>query len=169
MSARDERTLAVRHEELAGLVGEVVEQGGCLRFRAEGRSMWPFLRGGDGLVVEPVSTRNARVGDVLLYRTSHGGVVAHRLVGRSGGRLRTRGDRVRAPAEWIGPGQVLGRVGAVERAGRHIDLDRPLRRLPALAWIALRPGLRLAARGLGLVARALGGRRPSPPGAALPG
>jgi len=156
MGSEAERWLS--HQDLAGLLREVLEQGQGFRFRADGISMRPFIVAGDVLVIEPV--RDAallRYGDVVLYRTPCDGLVAHRVIGPSranpplpgsipaapveGSLLRTRGDGLRAPIEQVGPEQVLGRVVAVERAGRRFELDRLGQRLRVRLWLTLRAGV----------------------------
>src|SRR5438093_13653853 len=97
-----------------------------------GRSMWPLLRAGDVLLIEPSSAPPA-IGAVVVVRAS-GRLVAHRVIGRrDDGQLRLRGDFTRSedvPAE---PSAVVGQVVAIERAGRRRPLDGPAARLLAFA------------------------------------
>ncbi len=155
----DPELLTISQPDLASLLAEVGASGGSLRFRAGGRSMWPFLRGGDVLVVEPLRDRPVARGDVLLYRTSDGGVAAHRVTGFAGGRLQVRGDRLRAPLELVGSDDLLGRVAFIERRGRRYPLAR--RRALALAWVAVRDVLRACRRTLR--GREAGARRDGAP------
>jgi hypothetical protein len=141
VSGQGSQDLAISHGDLAGLVSEVVGRGGSLGFVAQGRSMWPFLRPGDYLVVEAASDRVAARGDVLLYRAGTDRLVAHRVTGRKGDLLVLQGDRLWAAPEWVRPEQVLGRVVAVARGGRRRAVAGPVLQLLALAWIALRPWL----------------------------
>ncbi len=66
------------------------------------------------LQVQSVPAADLATGDVILF-VRHGALFAHRLVGRKGRILRTRGD-----AHWrcdplLRPSQVLGRVERVSR------------------------------------------------------
>lgn len=155
----DDTLITLAHEELAAILNEVTARGGCLRFQAHGRSMWPFVHSGDTLVVGSLGGSSPRVGDILLYRTPGGGVAAHRFIGRRGRMLHCRGDRLSAPLELVEPDAVLARVLVIERRGRRAPAS--LRLLP-LVWIALRAGLRacrtLLARILSVLASGSGRR-----------
>ena len=161
-------TLWIEHRELAELVREVLSRGQRFQFQAYGQSMWPFIHPGDRLLIEPLRSKPPRVGDVVLYQTVHGSLVAHRVVRalpptpalpRQGGGsrecLHLRGDRLWAPLEPVHPRQLLGRVAAIERDHQQISLTATQQRLQALAWLALRPVLRMVRRRLGVFKRTL--------------
>jgi hypothetical protein len=106
------------------MLGDLLLRGYPVRFRAEGRSMFPAIRDGQMITVEPIGRRPVRIGDVVLYR--HGrAAIAHRVVrvrSSAGGivELLLRGDAAGACDAPVAPGQVLGRVVAVERAGSAV-------------------------------------------------
>jgi signal peptidase I len=88
--------------------------------------MYPAIREGETITVQPVASSTVKKGDIILYRWQRG-VIAHRVVGVekfAGGsfRLIMRGDASGAPIERVAADQVLGRVVAVDRNGRRIDL-----------------------------------------------
>src|SRR5215467_6556586 len=60
------------------VVTELLSRGYRVRFRAEGASMRPTIRGGETITVEPAS--EVKMGDIALYRTDRG-LIAHRVVG----------------------------------------------------------------------------------------
>jgi hypothetical protein len=112
--------------QFIGLTCELLRLGHPVRFRADGGSMLPTLRPGDLLTCEPVEVGQFRRGQILLYRHDRG-ITAHRVVrvetrpnGQVG--LILRGDSLEAFDAPVDPSQVLGRVVAVSRAGRVIDL-----------------------------------------------
>ena len=129
--------------EFAALSGELLEEGHAVRFRAGGSSMWPFIRDGDVLIVEPLEGGAVRVGDVVLYRTAAGRVMAHRVVIRTTDdgdvALLIRGDGSEGAGDTVVPGDVLGRVTWMERGGGAIRLDRWPRRMLVRLWIGLWP------------------------------
>jgi signal peptidase I len=99
-----------------------------VRFRAPGHSMSPTIRDGEMVLVAPVKGDEVRRGDILLYRCSERRrVIAHRVVCVEQGSRQTRSFILRgdssvtcdAPVE---ASQILGRVTAVERDGRTIQL-----------------------------------------------
>ena len=117
--------------EFSDLSAEILARGALLRFRAQGDSMRPFIRGGDILVIAPIEGEQARAGDAILFRQGNR-LLVHRLLGRSGeggNTLILKGDAHLRPDRPLGADQVLGRVTALERAGRTVDVERTLPRL----------------------------------------
>ena len=118
------------------MVREELEKGIAMRFKAQGGSMSPFIVAGDTVTVEPADTRELRVGDVVLFQSGDLAVV-HRMLYRyvRGGTvyLLTKGDSVPQPDQPVPHTRLLGRVTAIERHGRRIDLDAP----PARAFAVL--------------------------------
>jgi hypothetical protein len=107
--------------------------------------MEPVIRDGDTLTVAPVSLREVRRGDVLLYRAG-GRLMAHRVKGHPVGTdalLRVRGDAPGWEEEQVSPRDVLGRVVAVERQGERVPLRGSLAR--GAASLARRIRRRLSA------------------------
>ena len=125
-----------------------LESGQSVEVPTRGLSMWPFLRDGDRLRIVAAAPGRLRLGDVIAFWRG-GGLVVHRFAGWAGpGRLREKGDHMRAWQE-VPVAELLGRVDRVTRGGRERDLDRPgaafqnrLRGLAAwgfcLAWPTLR-------------------------------
>src|SRR5262252_2147971 len=113
-----------RSKLFVDVVTELLSRGYQVRFRAEGASMRPTIRGGEAITVEPVS--EVKIGDIALYRAERG-LIAHRVVGiRKGNGTApvcfARGEAGGSTEEAVQEQQVLGRVVAVERNGRSIDL-----------------------------------------------
>ncbi len=103
---------------------DILGQGSCLRFRAMGNSMAPFIRNGDVVLVEPRKASELRVGDIVFYRRNGGLHVVHRVVGRSEAdgslALTTKGDNLRYLDATVFPEQVLGRVVQIESQDREL-------------------------------------------------
>ena len=129
---------------LLDLTTELLSQGATVRFRPSGRSMYPSIREGEVITVEPVQISDVKLADIVLYRSQRG-LIAHRViqVSRSQAELnayRAAGFSLRAssgPDEWVfrlrgdaslscdepvEAEQILGRVIGVERNGRSITL-----------------------------------------------
>lgn len=125
-----------------------------LRFSAIGRSMWPLVRPGDVARFEPTGGVPPHPGEIVLYHAD-GKLVAHRVIGRLGdGRLRLRGDFTLAEDAPRAPTEIVGRLVALERSGRAVDIEGPLARLLARALPPLQrsapralDGLRRGVRG----------------------
>jgi signal peptidase I len=108
------------------------------KLKARGGSMWPFLRDGDVVWVRETALGDLRIGDVVCYADAGDRLFLHRLVGREGDTLVTRGDtltyvdRVEAPA-------YIGRAVAFERRGRQVRLDTTWQRRLSRAIVRLAP------------------------------
>jgi polysaccharide export outer membrane protein len=130
---------AVRLEAETVLLA-LMETGQVLTVPVRGESMRPTLLPGDAVEVAPFLGL-PRPGQIVLARLS-GALVAHRLRGvvmREGRRLyRLQGDAERGPDQGILREDLLGRVVAILRQGRRLELEdsaeslrRTLRRLEA--------------------------------------
>jgi hypothetical protein len=120
--AVDGGVLSLSGPGLRVLLRTVVSRGVAFRFTARGLSMQPFIRDGDVITVAPL-TRRSRRGDVLaVCDPVSERLVVHRVVAVAGEVYVTRGDntdREDGPAHLA---DVVGRVVAVERAGRRVRL-----------------------------------------------
>ncbi len=88
--------------------------------------MIPFILDGDVVLVDPAANPEILVGDVICYEISLGRLFLHRVIKRDGERFVTKGDAL-AVTDVVFPGQVLGKVVAIERRGK-------VRRLDAARW-----------------------------------
>lgn len=111
-------------------------------FRADGGSMWPFIRGGDRLLCR--SGVLPRVGELALYR-NNGRVICHRVTGIQEGQspiFKLRGDFSGGPEEPVEAARITGVVIEILRGGRAINAGRTKGRLLLALLPAIRPGLR---------------------------
>ena len=108
------------------LICDLLSSGRSVRFRAPGRSMYPTIREGETLTVAPILPKDVRKGDILLYRLERS-VIAHRVTRVE----RIEGDTFRfilRDETWgycndpVDAQQILGKVTAVEREGRSVNL-----------------------------------------------
>jgi len=119
--------------EFLELSNEILRLGNRLRFRARGYSMYPFIRDGDILEVEPVDGQGVRLGDVIFYHRAGQRAVVHRVIKKFLQKDKTifvaKGDANPAEGEIVQMEDILGRVSAVERNSRRIRFDSPSARL----------------------------------------
>lgn len=113
---------------LLHLTTELLSQGTTVRFRPSGRSMYPSIREGELITVEPVVASDVTLGDIVLYRSERG-LIAHRVVGTSPTQSSVlsphyflRGDTSLSCDQPVEAQQILGRVVGVERDGRSLAL-----------------------------------------------
>ena len=112
------------------LVKELLLNGKMIRARTEGKSMYPCIREGDYVTVKPVRYEEARIGDILAYERDPGILTAHRLL-RKNSYLITKGDANISPFydPPISPEALLGKIIKIERAGRVIQMEKPIYRI----------------------------------------
>jgi signal peptidase I len=104
---------------------ELLRSGQTIRFTPTGDSMYPTIKDGEPVIVEPLAPAQVRRGDIVLYQTARG-VIAHRVISieRQDGalRFRLRGDASQRCDQPVAASQVLGKVVAVERQGKRREL-----------------------------------------------
>jgi signal peptidase I len=112
---------------------DILSQGTALRFQAKGLSMFPAIRNGDILTVQLAGSAEIRPGDIIFYHGEGARIAAHRvrkiILSNEGAVFMTRGDFYLGHGEGIPWAKVLGKVCALERKGRQIDISRGWGRL----------------------------------------
>ena len=130
--------LNLKREDFASIAQEVLGRGRVLRFKAKGGSMSPFIQNGD--VVEVVPLRGKiNLGDVVLYCSSYGSPVIHRVIRKDKRNLIIKGDSALNSDQPVLSKQVLGRVMVVEKNGWHLRLDSPMGRLLNMLLATMSP------------------------------
>lgn len=139
------------YPDLLGLFQDILQDGTSLRVRVTGRSMSPFLRGGEVLTIDQRPCNSLRMGDLILFRNRHCFPVLHRIIRTRKTKdgmysFLTKGDALRYFDEEIPGISVLGRVRRIERPVRsdnvrYIDMDSLLNRSMNYL-IAVRGGVR---------------------------
>lgn len=135
------RDISVGRDELYELASAVLGRGASFSFVANGVSMLPFVHGGDRLTIAPARGEDLRRGEIAFYVGEGGGLMAHRVLGRSrdGITLLTRGDAVWRVPERVPPSQVLGRVARIQRGAGQWHTLGLTSRLAAIVWHGLFP------------------------------
>jgi ribosomal protein S18 acetylase RimI-like enzyme len=114
----------------------LVEKGLCLRFQAKGWSMFPAIREGDILNIEPVKDKEISLGEVIFYQASAERIAAHRVIKKFFRQekliLVAKGDSHTGRGEEVILEDVLGKVKLIERNGRKINLNRDIHK-----WIGI--------------------------------
>jgi len=127
--------------KVIGWMRQQVALGTPLRFRVTSDSMAPLIAPGDEVVVAAAPPETLRPGDLVVAGVPGGPFVVHRLIAlRRQGEvlwLITQGDRSAAPDPAWAAEALIGRVVAVVRAGRTLDLRRGRGRVLAQAQGAL--------------------------------
>ena len=135
---------------------ELVNRLGEARLRVSGSSMLPSIWAGDVLAVQQCGTRDAHVGDVVVF-VRDGRLFAHRVVAEDASSLVTQGDAMLSQDPPVTDAELLGRVVSVSRAGKSVPVSAnvsvsgrlmtTLVRRSSLAGRILQRGYRLRRRG----------------------
>ena len=103
---------------------EVLREFGEVRFVARGASMLPSIRPGDMLVVRQARIGEIRMGDVVLYVRNEC-FYAHRTICLDNRpSMITRGDALAQMDSPVNESELLGRVTAVVRGSKTIELTQ---------------------------------------------
>jgi signal peptidase I len=134
--------------EFIGLAEEALSKGGLLRFAAVGCSMHPFIRSGEYVVAERARPEELHYGDIVILKAADGGCLVHRIVAvRRAGACRSftvKGDSLAMPDGEAGPGAIVGRVVAVEKARRVMRIEKGIFRTVNVLYTMLMPASRMA-------------------------
>ncbi len=133
--------ISIDNSEFKHLLTQVLAAGSELTFRAKGESMRPFIDDGDALTIRLVAAEETRVGDVVLYESETGRILAHRVIKTTGRHdqrlLLVQGDALPNPDGWIRPEQVLGKANRLGTKNRWYLANPAIHRL--LVWLWLMP------------------------------
>jgi hypothetical protein len=113
---------------IASLFIQALREGQSLWFRVASNSMFPLLRKGDEVFIQPVQACEIRLGEIAAFETSSG-LVIHRIISiqhtPTGLRLLQMSD-VERLTSWVKEQAVVGRVVNIRRADKQIDLQSPI-------------------------------------------
>jgi hypothetical protein len=147
--------MIVPSRELMPVIRAALERGQHVRMTVTGGSMWPFIRDGDIVELEPLSTSPAQ-GDIVLAQPSAEHYVVHRVVRVQGESVWLRGDAQRHCEGPVQPHDILGRITRSHHHGRPRALDHGAWRFAGLMWVHCTPlGLWLSRLASGIGTRAL--------------
>jgi hypothetical protein len=128
---------------------------GQVALRAEGYSMYPYIRPGDVCHFSPLDPP-LRAGQIGLVVSERGVLFSHRLIkvnrSAAGVTYCFRGDLNRRNDEPVGEDRIIGVLTALSRKGSKLDENRRARRI--WSWLAVR--FRLGLRCIAYVAHAAG-------------
>jgi hypothetical protein len=104
---------------LSDLARAILEKGVCVRFCANGQSMFPCIRDGDIITIEPVRHPAAVYGDIVAcYSLENQSLFVHRIIKKMPQGYLLRGDNRCSSDGFSTVENILGRVVKIERDGR---------------------------------------------------
>lgn len=113
-----------RSAVFSSLAEDLAAAGITFRFQAMGQSMFPTIRNGEVVHVEPLGEGKLRCGDIVLFLRK-GEFKAHRIIRIQRDAFATRGDASLQPDGEVDRQQIIGRVVAKEcgEKGRLVRLS----------------------------------------------
>jgi hypothetical protein len=112
------------------LNSDLLRNGRSVRFSAPGHSMYPTIRDGETLIVQPIKAAEVAVGDIILHAVDQR-LIAHRVAKivnpqsyaktESSCEFIFKADASSSLNEPVKPSQILGKVVSIERNGTTID------------------------------------------------
>ena len=127
-------TVELARPEVSGLFESVLAGNYSVRVQVTGRSMRPFLQGGEILIIEPVGERRLRVGDIVLFKDGQDRLVIHRVIRVRETSVQTQGDALNEPDSPVELARILGKVERVEK-GQAVQLDLGSRTRRIQGWM----------------------------------
>jgi hypothetical protein len=115
--------------EVSGLFESVLAGGYSVRVQVTGRSMRPFLQGGEVLIIEPIGSRRLRVGDVVLFKDGQDRLVIHRVIRVREVSVQTQGDALNEPDSPVEITRILGKAERIEQGQLQLDLESWVQRI----------------------------------------
>jgi signal peptidase I len=108
--------------EVTALFEEILNDHFLLRVKVTGRSMRPFLKGGETLVIRKVKSSSLKKGDLILFKNAYDVLVIHRIVRKRMDSadlccFETKGDALMSFDQPVSGKDVLGKVCRTE--GTH--------------------------------------------------
>jgi signal peptidase I len=105
--------------DILRLFEDILRNGTGLRVRVTGRSMAPFLRGGEIVTIKKVAYASLRIGDLIFFKGRNTSPLLHRIVKKqrteNGLVFQTKGDAVQGADEPVSEHNILGKVCIIEK------------------------------------------------------
>jgi len=143
-AALNEARNVVRDEMQNGIQGQDIEEilasGRAVQIKPQGYSMYPVIvPGRDEVIVQKEDPARLRRGDVALYRRDGSILVIHRIVRKNEKGYYMAGDNQTEMEGPLRPDQIKGKMVALIRNGKEIDVRSLSYRIPCSIWLAMRP------------------------------
>lgn len=121
-------------------IEEILREGRAIQIKPEGYSMYPlFVPGRDEAIIEPVSGRRLKRGDVALYRRKNSILVLHRIYKCDGDNFYMVGDNQKEIEGPMDRECIRGILTGVVRKGKYFPVSDPMYKILSGVWLLLRP------------------------------
>lgn len=110
--------------KMHNIINSLIEENGMIKLKMTGYSMFPFLKPGHYGIVVKVTPDKLKIGDIVVF-SQNDHFIAHRLIGISEDRFICKGDAMKFSDVPVLPHQILGKLIAVEKKNKTVQLDTP--------------------------------------------
>lgn len=118
----------------------ILDSGKTVQFQPQGYSMYPVIvPGRDEAIVQKVDVTTLKRGDVALYRREGSILVIHRIWKKDETGFYMVGDNQTEIEGPLRPDQIKGKMIALVKKGREIDVRKLRYRIPCAIWLFMRP------------------------------
>lgn len=138
------RAVRVENETFFTWVEQQLVQGDQVWIPVRGKSMEPFLREGDTVLLKTVGVADIAIGDMVLARWAQRHVL-HRVVRKEANELWLVGDNNLVQIEKIPAADLIAAVFEVRRAKRPLSVCNTFNKNLAIVWYHLRLPRRVVA------------------------
>lgn len=121
-------------------IEEILESGKAVRIKPQGYSMYPVIvPGRDEVIVQKEDPAKLKRGDVVLYRRDGSILVIHRIWKKDEKGFYMVGDNQTETEGPLRPDQIKGKMVALIRNGKEIDVREIRYRILCSIWLFMRP------------------------------
>ena len=111
--------MSAHQPDVLRLFEDILRNGTGLRVRVTGRSMTPFLNGGEFVTIKKVSYASLHIGDLIFCKSPNTSPLLHRIVRKQrtdrGLLFQTKGDAVQGADEPVTEHDIIGKVCIIEK------------------------------------------------------
>ncbi|PLR68720.1 S24/S26 family peptidase [Bacillus sp. PAMC26568] len=112
-------------QKTINLLKATIEKHGWIDLPAEGFSMYPFIQKGEICRFTKFNDNALKKGDILLFHTKLGQLIAHRFYRVDKGQLLLKGDTNECLDEPVLPSQVIGYLESVQKQKQMMSMHKP--------------------------------------------
>lgn len=121
-------------------IEKILDSGKTVQIKPQGYSMYPLIvPGRDEVIVQKTDTAGLKRGDVALYRREGSILVIHRICKKDETGFYMVGDNQTEIEGPLRPDQIKGKMVALIRNGREVDVRALCYRIPCFIWLFMRP------------------------------
>ena len=106
---------------------QLLRSGQSIRVQVGGNSMFPYIKKGEVIEIQPITIEKIKIGDVVVFHHT-GKLIAHRVLKIKPDSLLTKGDSRSKFDPPVLAKNLLGKVMTIKTKSRKIDLNTKFRK-----------------------------------------